>query len=582
MVEPSAWLHHLPPGSILVLGALLLPVLRGGALRLALLALPLASAWHLASFDVGTLVSMPIGELMLTPVRVDRLSLVWGVVFHIAAFISALYALRERDPWQHVAALSYAGSAICAVFAGDLLTLFVFWELTAITSVFLVWARHDYLPPAEREVQARRSRRAGMRYLMIQVASGVILLAGLIHRWAATDSLDFDAIGLDAAGGGLIFLAFGIKAAFPLLHNWVQDAYPEATPTGTVFLSTFTTKMAIYALARGFAGTGELIWIGAVMAVFPIFFALVENDLRRVLAYSLNNQLGFMVVAVGIGSELALDGAAAHAVAHVLYKSLLFMTIGAVLMRTGTAKASELGGLHKSMPWTTVCCLIGGASISAFPLTGAFITKSLILNATAEAHHTLVWLALLFASAGGLLYAGLKVPYFAFFGHDAGWRVKEAPLPMLMAMGLGAAFCVGLGVFPGWIALLPFELDVHIYTAYHVVSQLQLLLFSALAFALLLRRGLYPAMLRSTVLDSDWFYRKPLAGLIRFGRRWGRQIWGEVLSAADLLRLGVLALVRRYHGPEGLFARTWSGGDIALAAVAMLGVYLVVFFLWGG
>lgn len=578
----STWLHHLPPGALLVLGALLLPLLRGMVLRVALLALPLLSGWHLASFEVGTVVTLQVGELMLTPVRVDRLSLVWGVVFHLAAFLAALYALGVRDRWQHLAGLSYAGSALCAVFAGDLLTLFVFWELTAVTSVFLVWAPHGELPPMEREHQARRSRRAGMRYLVVQVGSGVVLLAGLIERWVATGSLDFGAIDLGSAGGLLIFLAFGVKAAFPLLHNWVQDAYPEANATGTVFLSAFTTKMAIYALARGFAGTSELIWIGAVMAVFPVFFALVENDLRRVLAYSLNNQLGFMVVAVGIGSELALNGAAAHAVAHVLYKALLFMAMGAVLLRTGTAKASELGGLHRSMPWTTLFCLVGGASISAFPLTGAFVTKSLILSAAAEEHHTWVWLALLFASAGGLLYAGLKVPYFTFFGRDAGYRVDEAPPHMLAAMGLGAALCLVLGIFPGLLyGLLPFALDYHAYTAFHVVSQLQMLLFSALAFVVLLERGLYPRMLRSTVLDSDWIYRKPLVALVRFVRRVGGHLWHEVLSAAELLRLGTLGLIRHYHGPNGLFARTWPASAIVQTAVAMLGVYLLLFFLLG-
>ncbi|MDZ7736906.1 MAG: proton-conducting transporter membrane subunit, partial [Gammaproteobacteria bacterium] len=89
---------------------------------------------------------------------------------------------------------------------------------------------------------------------------------------------------------------FGIKAAFPFLHNWLQDAYPAASPSGTVVLSAFTTKLAIYALARGYAGTEILIPIGALMTAFPIFYAVIENDLRRVLAYSLNNQLGFMVV----------------------------------------------------------------------------------------------------------------------------------------------------------------------------------------------------------------------------------------------------------------------------------------------
>ena len=577
-----SWLHHLPPGAILVLGALALPLLRGTALKVGLLVLPLLSGWHLATFEVGTVLTWSCAGLDLTPIRIDRLSLVWGTIFHIAAFLSALFALHVQDRWQHLAGLAYAGSAIGGVFAGDLVTLFVFWELTAVTSVFLVWAPHDHLPEGERSAQRVRSRKAGMRYLVIQVASGVILLAGLIYRWSETGSVDFGALGIDNLAGQLIFLAFGIKAAFPFLHNWLQDAYPEATPTGTVFLSAFTTKMAIYALARGFAGTEELIYIGAAMTAFPIFFAVIENDLRRVLAYSLNNQLGFMIVGVGLGTEMALNGTAAHAFAHILYKALLFMAMGAVLMRTGTAKGSELGGLYKSMPWTTGLCIVGAASISAFPLTSGFVSKSLVLTSAAEGHYTLVWFVLLFASAGVFHHSGIKIPFFAFFAHDSGKRVKEAPFHMLLAMGITAAFCLGIGMFPGLLyGILPFDVAYEPYTGFHVVSQLQLLLFSALAFTVLNRWGVYPPELRSTVLDFDWFYRKPIPALLRGAQRLGDRLWAETLAALDLLRTGFLGLVRHYHGPEGLFARTWAAGNIALVAAAMLALVLAVFFVFG-
>src|SRR5690606_9239804 len=254
----------------------------------------------------------------------------------------------------------------------------------------------------------------------------------------------------------LILLAFGIKCCFPGLHTWLTDAYPEATPTGAVFLSAFTSKLAVYALARGFAGTEELIWIGTVMAAFPIFYAVIENDLRRVLAYSMNNQLGFMVVGIGIGTELGINGAVAHAFADILFKALLFMSMGAVLFRTGTANGSELGGLYKSMPWTTGFCMVGAASISAFPLFSGFVTKSMIMASAAAEGYTGVWLVLLFASAGVFHHAGIKIPYFAFFAHDSGIRCKEAPINMLLAMGIAAALCMAIGMVPGALyALLP-------------------------------------------------------------------------------------------------------------------------------
>ena len=598
-------LQGLPPGSLLILGALALPFLRRieGLRRAWLLLVPLASAWHLSTLPLGTTFSFEVAGLQLTPVRVDALSRVWGIVFHLAAFLSALFALGgDRDPerpedardyrqsWQlaaqHVAGLIYAGAAIGGVFVGDLLTLFVYWELTAIASVFLVWAPHAYFddlkdPNAAREKakQRRRSGAAGRRYLLIQVGSGVILLAGIVLHLAQGGSLAFERLGLVDLPTGLIFLAFAIKAAFPFLHNWLQDAYPEATPTGTVFLSAFTTKMAIYALARAFPGTEILIWIGAAMTAFPIFFAVIENDLRRVLAYSLNNQLGFMVVGVGLGTQLSLDGTAAHAFAHILYKALLFMSMGAVMMRTGTAKGSELGGLYKSMPWTLGFCTVGALSISAFPLTSGFVSKSLILSAAAEEHQTLVWLVLLFASAGVFHHSGIKIPFFAFFAHDSGKRVREAPPHMLAAMALTSAGCLFLGMFPGWLySILPFPTDYVPYTASHVVTQLQLLIYSALAFTLLNRYGLYPPELRSTVLDTDWFYRRPLPRLATAVGRTAFSLWTGLLGVASGILGKFLVGVRLLGGPAGTFSRTWAVNRIVFWAVLMLGLFLVIFF----
>ncbi len=230
----------------------------------------------------------------------------------------------------------------------------------------------------------------------------------------------FGHLGLTGIGNFLIFLGFGINCAWPLLHSWLVDAYPEATIGGTVFLSAFTTKTAVYALARAYAGEPSLIWIGVAMAAFPIFFAVIENDLRRVLAYSLINQVGFMVAGIGIGTELAINGAVAHAFNDILFKGLLFMSVGAVMFRTGKAKATNLGGLYKSMPWTCAFCIVGAASISAFPLFSGFVSKSLIMTAAAEGHLWVPWFILLFAAAGVFHHAGIKIPFFTFFGHDAG------------------------------------------------------------------------------------------------------------------------------------------------------------------
>ncbi len=569
-------LSELNPGLILILGAVLVPLLRGPVRKIYMLLLPVFGVMHLLNTPHGTYGDYEMMGMVLETYRLDQLSFVFGLIFHIAAFLGILYALHLKDTasdtMQHVAALIYAGAGVGAVFAGDLMTLFIFWELTAIASVFLIWARGTDI-----------AYKTGIRYLIVQVGSGVLLLAGLVMHKAETGSIAFDHFGVTTmadftAGTFLIFFAFGIKCAFPFLHNWLQDAYPQATPTGTVILSAFTTKLAVYSLARGYAGLDILIPIGATMTAFPVFFAVIENDLRRVLAYSLNNQLGFMVVGVGVGSALALNGTAAHAFSHILYKALLFMGMGAVLHRVGTTKATELGGLYKSMPWTTVFTIIGAMSISAFPFFSGFISKSLILAALAQEHMWLAWTVLLFASAGVLEHSGIKIPYFSFFAHDSGKRPKEAPWNMLAAMGIAAALCIGIGVWPEYLyAILPHAMDYEPYTPGHIITQMQLLMFAVLAFVVLVRTGLYPPEIPSVNLDTDWLYRRLAPSMLKeMGKavtHLSGGIWGLIREWVDNIR----ALAARHHGPSGTMGRSIAVGNMVLWVMIGLAVILLLY-----
>ena len=561
-------MSSLNPAILFVIGALLLPLTPVNARRYVALLIPLIGMALVLLTPNGSYGAVTIFGLELSTYRLDKLAFVWALIFHIAAFIGALYAFHLKDTVQQTAALLYQGAAIGAVLAGDLLTLFIWWELTAIASVFLIWAR-----------RTDRAYRVGMRYLIIQVGSGVILLTGVLIYYHDTNSLAFGHLGLGTTGTLLIFIAFGIKCAFPLLHNWLQDAYPEATVTGTVILSAFTTKLAVYALARGYAGTEVLIWIGAIMTAFPIFFAVIENDLRKVLSYSLNNQLGFMVVGVGIGTELALNGTAAHAFSHILYKALLFMAMGAVLYRVKTIKASELGGLYKSMPWTTVFCIIGSMSISAFPLFSGFISKSMILTAAAAEHYTWVWLVLLLASAGVMDHSGIKIPFFAFFAHDSGKRCEEAPTHMLWAMGITAFLCIAIGVYPDALySILPYPVDYSPYTATHVITQLQLLMFSALAFAVLFISGLYPPELKSVNLDTDWFYRRAAVKVMTPVAAMAGGVANSLFSGLGKVTSNSVSGLYKIVGPQAWLSRTLdSTGMVALvigALLIFLGFYL--------
>lgn len=568
------------PAVILIVGALLGALIPNGfaALRRPLMLIFVAAGgfalWRLGLGEYGQL--SIFGE-PATMLRVDRLSRIFAIVFHIAAALNLLYAFHQRDRAQDFAALAYPAAALGGVLAGDLVTLFVWWEIAAVTSAFLVWgpgARANFL--------------SGMRYMTIQTLSGVLLLAGIVLVFRETGSFAFGEIGLrDESGaikasGLVVLLAFGIKSAFPLLHNWVQDAYPKASFAGTIVLSVFTTKLAVASIARAFPGTEELIVIGAVMTIFPIFFALIENDLKKVLCYSINNQVGFMIIGVGFGTAASINGAVGYAFANIIFESLLFMAVGAAIFRTGTSKATELGGLYRTMPLTMIFCVVGALSISAFPGFAGFVAKGLIIDAAGEAGAFWIWLVMLFASAGVLEHAGIKIPYFTFFAHDSGKRPKEAPPAMLLAMGISAVLCVAIGVYPDPLyALMPYPeavADYHPYAPYHVIEQAQLLLWAVLAFAVLILIKWYPAEIPSTNLDTDWFYRIPGRALLTWSAAAVRAIWN--LSWRILSRRFLLAMDRIYavHGPEGALARSWPIGFMALAVAIVLGLALLVAF----
>ncbi|OUS34635.1 Na(+)/H(+) antiporter subunit D ['Osedax' symbiont bacterium Rs2_46_30_T18] len=563
------WMVEIPPFVPFFICALIAAVARGVWRSATMVAIPIISAFHLWMVPEGIHLQFAFLDYQLILYRVDKLSLMFGYVFHIAALIAIIYSLHVRDTKQQVAAMLYVGSGLGAVFAGDLLTLFVFWELLAFTSVFLIWAR-----------RTRRSYVAGMRYLIIQVLSGVILLVGALFYVAENGTLEFGHIGLDGIAGWLIFISFGIKCAFPIAHNWLTDAYPEATVTGAVFLCSVTTKVAVYALARGYPGTELLVYIGAAMTCFPIFFAVIENDLRRVLSYSLINQVGFMVVGIGIGTALSINGAISHAFNDVIFKGLLFMSMGAVLHMTGRINGSDLGGLYKTMPKTTVLCIIGAASISAFPLFSGFVSKSMVMSAALENGYDWIWLILLFASAGVFHHAGIKIPYFAFFAHDSGIRASDPPKNMLLGMLIAAGLCIAIGIYPAALyALLPYDTGYNPYDATHVLAQTQLLFFSALAFVWLNLRGMYPPELRSTNLDFDWVYRRVFPSILQ---KTFSIIWtiNNVLRKAFLVRLYrcLAFLAKKNDRSSVLLSRTYPAGSMVMWVAVLLAIYLLLSF----
>ena len=485
-----------PPSWLLLIGALLVPFFKGKAKSLYVIFLPAAAFYLISQLEVGSSWQVHFFGFDLTLLRVDKLSKIFGYIFTLNAFAAFIYAFYLKDSAQHMSALFYIGSALGAVFAGDLISFYFYWEVMAVASTFLILAR-----------KTKKAMGAGMRYILVHIFGGLCLLAGIVIYISNTGSVEFNAMTDHNLGTYLMLIGVLVNAAAPPMSAWLSDAYPEATVTGGVILSAYTTKTAVYTLIRGYPGWEILIVVGCVMALYGIIYALLENDMRRILAYSIINQVGFMVTGIGIGTAVALNGAAAHAFAHIIYKALLWMSAGAVLHMTGKSKCTDLGGLYKTMPWTLLFGVIGALAISSFPGTSGFTTKSLIIEGTIHEHLFWPWLVLEVASAGVFLHAGIKFPYFVFFAKDKGLRPGETNWSMLIAMGFLAFLCIFLGLYPQPLYnILPYEMEpYHAYTFQHVNTQLQLLMFSALVFFLFL------SLLKRTetiALDTDWFYRK--------------------------------------------------------------------------
>ena len=520
------WVH---PAIFFLIGSLLLPLFKGKAKKAFALIIPALSIVDVALMHEGM---YGVGRFFNVNVvfgRVDKLSLVFAWVFCIMAFLGALYGLHRKEDGHYIAGSYYIGGSLGAVFAGDYLTLFIFWEVMAFSSVFLVWYRKE-----ERSVQA------GYRYLLVHVFGGLCLFMGMMLYYGKTGSFVFTRILQDQAGLAeyLILIGFSLNAAVVPLHAWLPDAYPESTVEGAVLMCAFTTKTAVYVLARGFAGFDVLAIMGTLMTVYGVFYAVIENDMRRVLAYHIVSQVGYMVAGVGIGTDLALNGACAHAFAHILYKALLFMGAGSVLYMTGTAKLSQLGGLYKYMPLTMIFYVVGAISISGFPFFSGFVSKSMITASAHESGRLWLFTFMNLAGIGTFLSVGLKVTYFAFFGKEAPIKAKEPPKNMLWAMGLTAALCFIIGIFPDALyVLLPYKADYHPYTSHHFAEMMQILSFTGLVFFLLVKK-LSPEDKMN--LDLDYFYRKGGAIFMWIDNRIIAPVdafWGELYRTVGLKSL---------------------------------------------
>ncbi len=485
-----------------MLGAILIPLLKGKIKKVYLILVPMLILMDILQIRSGTGWVYSFLDYDLIFLHADRLSLGFSYIFFVIGILSIIYSIHVKDDGQHVAAFMYMGSSLGVVFAGDFFTLFIFWEIMSVASVILIWYQRD-----------KEAIAAGFRYILMHIFGGCVFLAAIVIHYVSKGSMDvapFD-VGLAYV---LLLIGIGVNAAFLPLHTWMPDAYPRATITGSVFLCVFTTKTAIYVLARTFPGVEAVAYMGGVMSIFGVIFALLQNDVRRLLTYHIISQIGYMIAGIGIGTALAINGGIAHTFTNILFKTLLFMCMGAVIYRTGKNNLTELGGLAKKMPITAITCIIASLSISGAPGFNGFVSKGMVISSAAEAHKPLLELMLTLAGVGTAL-SFLKICYFTFFAKNEHIEAKEAPAMMQVAMCVTAFLCILTGVYPeALFAMLPYHpIHYHAYSASHVVGVAQLLIFASLVFMLAIS---IVSPHRGTVLDFDYFYRMGARRLMQF------------------------------------------------------------------
>ncbi|MGB9935784.1 Na(+)/H(+) antiporter subunit D [Thermodesulfovibrio sp. Kuro-1] len=487
------------PGVVLIFGALLLPALpknmRGPySVLIATVGFFLTLIAEQGFYGYMSLFGMDISPL----VRVDKLSLLFAYIFSFIGLIGIIYCYHIDDWIQQLAGLLYTGASVGVSFAADILSFYLFWEMLSFCAVLLIWSQ-----------RTKEATEAGYRYILVHVAGGLSLFAGIMIYISQTGSFQFDSF-MSYSGElfwWLTLIGFILCAAVPPLHAWLPDAYPSATIYGSVFLNPFTTKAAVYALIRGFPGAEILIYLGSVMAVYGVIYALLENNLRRLLSYHIVSQVGYMVAGVGLGTiTLGLNGSASHAFNHILYKCLLFMSAGAVIYATGKEKMTELGDFGKYAPLTAISFFVGAFSIAGFPLTNGFIGKSPIISAAGELKNAFAYIMLNVATCGTIISIICKMGYYTFFSEKkADYQVKEIPLNMKIAILTTSALCILIGIFPQFFYnFLPYPIDYEPYTVQHILDTLGIFSFTGLVFAMFLKT-LKPKSYIN--LDIDWFYR---------------------------------------------------------------------------
>ncbi|MCS7116382.1 MAG: NADH-quinone oxidoreductase subunit M [Nitrososphaerota archaeon] len=415
--------------------------------------------------------SPPIGIV----IAVDALNSLFSLVVSLIVLFSTIYSYRYME---HDDGHSYFYALICLmlcgmngiILTGDLFNLFVFFEISAIASYGLVAFRKDEWEPVEAGFKYAMISAIGTVFLLLGVALiyglfGVLTMASIAERVSTGTFLE----GARTNGNYVIPIAaafliwsFGIKAAMAPMHTWLPDAHPAAPSPISAILSGVFVKVGVYAMIRllytiyGLSISNDLMpylaGFGAFSMIVGAYIALVQDDVKRMLAFSTVLNIGFILFGIGIGSKLSLTGSLLHVVNHAITKALLFLAAGSVIYRTEIRSMSRLGGLIKKMPITAIVFLIASLSIVGVPSTNGFISKFIILKAgieTGELSYTIYVVVGVVTSIVAAAYM-LRAFRQIFLGEAKSdiTHVREAPISMLIPMVILTILIVILGIFP--------------------------------------------------------------------------------------------------------------------------------------
>lgn len=584
--------HLLPPSLIMILGGIMLAVLPFQLRKGVMLCLPVLALYAVWQLDSGDTLNFQFMAYQLTPVKVHPFSHIFATAFVLAAWGGSFFFINKNAPVEVATAFTYAGAALGVVFAGDLLSFFIFWELMAVASTTLIWLGGT-----------PQARLAGLRYVYMHILSGILLLVGIaaqvyitgttamptftLHMpdtiWTSSLFLDSEVytdflsnLYVQSIGIWCILAGVLINVATPPFSAWLPDAYPEASPEGSIFLSAFTTKTSIFVLLSYFSGTEFFIWIGLFMAGYGVVMACLEKSIRRLLSYAIINQLGFMLVAIGVGTPLAEQGAAVQAFAHILYKTLLFMTAAAVIYGTGKFYLGDLGGVAKTQKVTTICAIIGVLSMG-LPWTAGYVAKSMIASAVEYQQLHVVWFLLMAASGAVFFLAGGRYLWFTFFNHAHAETVENAPMNMRIAMMVFAFLCLFVGILPQQtvFALLPETTSYDAYTLSHIIHQCEMLLWGGVGLFICLP---FMRIHNTITLDFDWFYRRLFSGFANLLEKVVFGVYTAIITALQHVVQTVLERIAHLTGPGGPFAETKTVANATLIMAALLAGYLLLYY----